>query len=83
VEWAPYQITTNSIAPSYFKTEMTTDPTTGEIPTEMLKRMEQFSPTGRIGETSEISSSILFLASQSSSYINGAIIPVDGGWSAW
>ncbi|HIE85118.1 MAG TPA: SDR family oxidoreductase, partial [Dehalococcoidia bacterium] len=46
-------------------------------------RMEQFSPTGRIGETGEISSSILFLASRSSSYINGAIIPVDGGWSAW
>ena len=83
VEWAPYQITTNAIAPSYFKTEMTTDPATGEIPAVMLDRMQQFSPSGRIGEAGEISSSILFLASRFSSYINGAIIPVDGGWSAW
>ena len=37
---------------------------------------------GRQGETSEVASAALFLASNESSYITGAVIPVDGGWTA-
>ena len=83
VEWAQYGITTNAVAPAYFKTEMTIDPSTGEIPAEMEERMRLFSPMGRIGESGELDSSILFLASPASSYVNGVILPIDGGWSAW
>ena len=83
VEWAQYGITTNAVAPAYFKTEMTIDPSTGEIPAEMEERMRLFSPMGRIGKSGELDSSILFLASPASSYVNGVILPIDGGWSAW
>jgi NAD(P)-dependent dehydrogenase (short-subunit alcohol dehydrogenase family) len=37
---------------------------------------------GRVGEPSEVAMSAVFLASDESSYITGAVLPVDGGWSA-
>jgi 2-deoxy-D-gluconate 3-dehydrogenase len=40
-------------------------------------------PIGRFGLPGELDTILLCLASPHSSYINGAIIPVDGGWSAW
>jgi NAD(P)-dependent dehydrogenase (short-subunit alcohol dehydrogenase family) len=39
-------------------------------------------PSGRVGQTSEIASVALFLACDDSSYVNGVILPVDGGWVA-
>jgi NAD(P)-dependent dehydrogenase (short-subunit alcohol dehydrogenase family) len=36
----------------------------------------------RVGETSEVAKAAVFLASDDASYITGAIIPVDGGWTA-
>ncbi|MGD9960801.1 SDR family NAD(P)-dependent oxidoreductase [Nocardioides sp.] len=46
-----------------------------------LKRPSN-NPLGRVGQPSEIATAALFLASEDSSYITGAIIPVDGGWVA-
>ncbi|MCH2352332.1 MAG: SDR family oxidoreductase [Pseudomonadales bacterium] len=83
IEWAKLGITVNSIAPSYFPTEMTIDPQTGKIPEEMLERIENFTPMGRAGNPEEIESAVVFLASPKSSYVTGSIIPVDGGWTAW
>lgn len=83
IEWARHGILVNAIAPSYFPTEMTIDPRHGEVRADQAEVMRRFTPLGRLGEPREIASAILFLAAPASSYVTGAIIPVDGGWSAW
>jgi NAD(P)-dependent dehydrogenase (short-subunit alcohol dehydrogenase family) len=46
------------------------------------KQQAENAPLGRVAETSDIASAILFLASDLSSYVNGQVIVVDGGVSA-
>ena len=53
-----------------------------ENPT-LVKKLSQNVPLGRVGCSHEVIGPILFLASEASSYVNGAVIPVDGGWTAW
>jgi len=83
VEWAKHDIRVNALAPSYFPTEMTSDPRTGAVPEDHQARMEIFTPMGRLGRAGELDTALLFLAAPASTYITGAIIPVDGGWTAW
>lgn len=83
VEWAPYGITVNALAPSWFPTEMTIDPRFGGVHAEQKARMEAFTPLGRLGREGELLGAVIFLASPSSSYITGEIMHVDGGWRAW
>jgi NAD(P)-dependent dehydrogenase (short-subunit alcohol dehydrogenase family) len=39
-------------------------------------------PAGRVGEPHEIASAVQFLLSDAASYVNGVLLPVDGGWAA-
>ena len=83
IEWAPHGITVNAIAPGYFPTEMTSDPSTGRPEEAMEKTMIERTPMGRLGRAGELAPAVLFLASPMSSYVTGTIVSVDGGWQAW
>jgi len=80
VEWARDGITVNAIAPSWFPSEMTHD---SIVQGSIEERMASGNPMGRIGAEGELRTACLFLASPASSYVTGAIVPVDGGYTAW
>ena len=78
-EWAARRINVNSIAPGYIETNNTealrADP---DRSAAILGRI----PAGRWGAPSDIGDAAVFLLSQASNYMHGAVIPVDGGWLA-
>ncbi len=79
VELAPYNIRVNTIAPGVIDTPMVKD--VKEDPDSMKGFLNRI-PMNRLGKPQEISNTVLFLASDKSSYINGEIIVVDGGYLA-
>lgn len=79
IEWAKHGVTANAIAPGYFPTEMTEQ----LLASKASARLRQFIPMDRFGAPQELAPALLFLASRASSYVTGAVLPVDGGWSAW
>ena len=78
-EWAPLGINVNAIAPSYFATSMTSD-LRGDA--ERAEALIARIPAGRWGEPEDLKGAVVYLASDASSYVHGATIPVDGGWLA-
>lgn len=78
-EWANKGININAIAPGYMATDNTAQLRADEDRSnQILARI----PAGRWGEPSDLGGTAIFLASSASDYVNGAIIPVDGGWLA-
>ncbi|GAA0997331.1 glucose 1-dehydrogenase [Acrocarpospora macrocephala] len=79
MQWsARYGIRVNSLAPSFFSSELTDPLLASEVGVgKVLAR----TPLGRIGETHELYGALLLLASDAGSYITGVTLPVDGGWS--
>jgi NAD(P)-dependent dehydrogenase (short-subunit alcohol dehydrogenase family) len=80
VELAPYKIRVNAVAPGYVLTEMTKR---GLSTAEWVKMWEEMTPMHRFAEPSEIAYTMLFLASDAASYVTGAILLVDGGYTCW
>ncbi len=76
-EWAKYGINVNAIAPGYMATDNTAALRANK---ERSKAILDRIPAGRWGENSDLQGVAVFLASTASDYLNGSIIPVDGGW---
>ena len=78
-EWASKGLNINAIAPGYMATDNTAQLRADEQrSSEILGRI----PAARWGEPSDLGGAAVFLSSRASDYVNGAIIPVDGGWLA-
>ncbi len=77
--WAPDGINVNCICPGYIETELAgplqNDPVRGP---QILERI----PAGRWASADELAGLCVYLASDASNYMNGSLIPIDGGWLA-
>jgi 3-oxoacyl-[acyl-carrier protein] reductase len=67
-------ITVNAVAPGFIATDMTRG-----MPDRVLAAMVEHTPVGRMGEPRDVANAYLFLASEEASFINGAVLSVDGG----
>lgn len=67
-------ITANVVAPGFINTDMT-----AALPEDVAQRYQSQIPAGRFAEPQEVAKVVAWIASDDSSYITGAVIPVDGG----
>ncbi len=85
VRWAKDKIRVNSVHPGFVDTPMVSPLLRGDDP--MSKAFAQYvvesTPMGRIARPEEIAAAIAFLASDDASYMTGAELYVDGGFTAW
>lgn len=79
LEWARYHIRVNAIAPHYLETDLTRGLRES---TKVYDALIRQIPLRRFGRTSEVVGAVIFLCSEASSYLTGAVIPVDGGYLA-
>ena len=75
LETAKKGITVNAIAPGFVKTAMT-----DKIPKDVIDKIVDSIPVGRMAEPSEIARAIVFLADEKSSYITGQVMGINGGF---
>ena len=78
-EWAGSGINVNAIAPGYFSTN-----NTAALQADVKRNAEILGriPAGRWGDPKDLGGAAVFLASGASNYVQGVILPVDGGWLA-
>jgi NAD(P)-dependent dehydrogenase (short-subunit alcohol dehydrogenase family) len=79
VEWGRCGVCVNAIAPGVFRTDLNADLLDG---TPRGRELAIRCPMGRFGDLDELVGAAVFLASDAASYVNGAIVPVDGGFLA-
>jgi gluconate 5-dehydrogenase len=80
-DWAPLGVTVNAIAPGGFMTDANRR-WFRERPS-FQKEVESLIPMGRLGEPEEIGPLALYLASEASRYMTGALLVIDGGYTLW
>lgn len=80
-EWGPAGVRVNCIAPGYTRTPMVAALLERKVfdPGNIARR----TPLGRLAEPFEMARTVAFLLSDWASYITGAVVPVDGGWSVY
>ncbi|MEI3606929.1 glucose 1-dehydrogenase [Pseudogracilibacillus sp. SE30717A] len=70
-------IRANAIAPGYIET-----PLMNTLSQDVIDGLVDLHPMGRLGKPVEVAKTVLFLASEDASFISGAILPIDGGYTA-
>ena len=81
VDWSPHGVTVNAIAPGPFMTDANRrwfrerPEFQGEVETQI--------PLGRLGDPNELGPLAVYLASDASSFMTGAIVTIDGGYTLW
>jgi citronellol/citronellal dehydrogenase len=78
VEWAPYNIQVNCVAPGVIFTDGLK-----VYPEETIRDIAKQIPAKRLGTPEEVAQSVVFLASPGGAYISGATLAVDGGQALW
>lgn len=73
-EYARYGILVNAIAPGFIKTKMVEG-----IPEEVIQRIVEQIPLGRLGKPEEVAKLVAFLVSDNANYITGQVININGG----
>lgn len=68
------EITVNSVAPGYLRTEMSRD-----LDEAQLARIVRRTPLGRLGDATDVAAAVTFLASEEARFITGQVLVVDGG----
>jgi NAD(P)-dependent dehydrogenase (short-subunit alcohol dehydrogenase family) len=76
-DYGPHNIRCNAICPGPITTRISPKPGS-----EMYRRQLSRNFLGRVGKPREVAEAAVFLAAEESSYVTGAVLPVDGGWTA-
>lgn len=80
VEWGPHGVRVNAVSPGYVETDMMlAQAQRGQFSLDKIKAR---TPLPRLGRPADIGAAVAFLGSPGEAWINGAVIPVDGGWMA-
>lgn len=79
LEWGPYNINVNAVAPTFIETPMTRPMFEDPDFKEMVLRKILL---GRIGQPKDVLGAVVYLASEASDLVTGHVLLVDGGWTA-
>jgi NAD(P)-dependent dehydrogenase (short-subunit alcohol dehydrogenase family) len=80
VEWGQYGVTVNAVAPTFIRTEGTSEALADPVFEADVR--ERIAALHRIGEPVDVAGGVVFLASPAASLVTGTTLMIDGGWTA-
>jgi NAD(P)-dependent dehydrogenase (short-subunit alcohol dehydrogenase family) len=79
LEWSPYGVTVNAVAPTWVYTPGTAERL--DDPAFLASVLERI-PAGRVATTADVAAAVIYLASPAAGMVTGSVLTVDGGWTA-